>query len=130
MSASIKTEFEISTGHLPGQLAELLERLAEAGVNVIGFCGRGDADRGYLLFVPDDPEKARAALAGHFTIKSERPVIAITAASGRGAGHKIAARLAKAKINIDHAYATTWDVGPSTAVFAVPDPDAALKALK
>ncbi len=129
MAAEIKTQFDVSSSHTPGQLAGLLEALSAAGINVIAFCGWGEGDRAPLLIVPDDEAKARKALAAGFTVASERKVIAVTAASGRGAGAKIAAKLAKAGISIDHAYASTWDKGPSTAVFAVPDPAAALEAL-
>ena len=130
MAAEAKTQFDVTTKHAAGQLADLLEALAGVGVNVIAFCGWGEADRAHLLVVPDDETKARKALAGRFTIAAEKTVIAITAASGRGAGAKIAAKLAKAGISIDRAYASTWDKGPSTAVFEVPDAEAALKALK
>jgi hypothetical protein len=95
---------------------------------VLAFCGWGHDGDAQALIVPDNEEKARKALAG-FSV-AENAVLCVTAASGKGAGAKLAAKLGKAGINLSYAYATTAGTGQSVAVFRVPDPDAAIKALK
>ena len=50
--------------------------------------------------------------------------------AGKGAGAKLAQKLWDAGINIEYTYASTPGSGPSTAIFKVPDADAAIAALK
>ncbi len=126
MAAKIRTEFMVGVPHKAGALAGVLESLAKGGVNVLAFCGWGEGENAKILVVPDNDAKARKVLAG----ATESRVLCVTTASGKGAGAKLSTRLAKAGINIEHAYATTSGSGQGTAVFRTADPDAALKALK
>lgn len=130
MPAKLRVESTISMHHKPGELARVLGALAKGGVNVLAFCGWGHGGDAELLVVPDDEEKMRRALIAAGISASEHPVVCVTTASGKGAALKLAAKLGKAGVNVQHAYATTGGRGQSTAVFRVPDPSAALKALK
>jgi len=129
MGAKIRTEFSVALPHRPGELARVLESLSKAGVNVLGFCGWGHDGSAQVLLVPDDDRKARKALADGSFAATEAPVVCVSGASGKGAGAKLTIRLAKASANIEHAYATTSGSGESTAVFRVPDAQAALALL-
>jgi hypothetical protein len=126
MAAKVRTEFLVAVPHKPGALAGVLESLAKSGVNVLAFCGWGEGENAKILVVPDKDDKARKVLGG----ATETRVLCVTTASGKGAGAKLSARLAKAGINVEHAYATTSGTGQGTAVFQIADADAALKALK
>ncbi len=130
MGAKIRTEFTLTLPHRPGELARVLEAMSKAGANVLGFCGWGENDSARLRLVTDDERKARKALADGNYAAAEAQVVCVSGASGKGAGAKLTVRLAKASANIAHAYATTSGSGESTAVFAVPDPQAALKILQ
>ncbi|MBI2933376.1 MAG: hypothetical protein HYY16_17160 [Planctomycetes bacterium] len=130
MATRLRVEFLVTVPHQPGVLAQLLEGLAKGGVNVLAFCGWGEGEKALIMFVTDNDQKTRKALAAGGFDSTENPVLAVTAASGKGAGAKLAAKLAKAGVNIEHAYATTAGTGQSTAIFRLPDPQAALKALK
>jgi hypothetical protein len=130
MSARIRTEFGITLPHRPGELARVLEAMSKAGANVLGFCGWGGDGSARVLLVADDDRKARKALADGGFQAVESQVVCVTGASGKGAGAKLTLRLAKASANIEHAFATTTGGGESTAVFKVPDPQAALALLQ
>ena len=82
------------------------------------------------MIVPDKEEKARKVskeLGMNVRIHS---VVAVTGEAGKGAGAKLAQKLWDAGINIEYTYASTPGSGPSTAIFKVPDADAAIAALK
>jgi len=130
MGAKIRTEFSVTLPHRPGELARILEAMAKAGVNVLGFCGWGEDGSARVLLVPDDERKARKGLADAKYAATEAQVVCVTGAAGKGSGAKLTVRLAKASANIDHAYATTTGSGESTAVFRVADPKAALAILQ
>ncbi len=56
----------IHIGHTPGALAEKLQALGRAGVNVEFIFGASpDAERGEIVFIVDDVEGAKKALNGH-----------------------------------------------------------------
>ena len=121
MAVKLRTEFTVKIAHQPGELARVLALLAKGGVNVLGFCGYGMPDGANIMFVPADDAKARKALAGAGLAAVEAPVVCVTTTSGKGAGAKLAAKLGKAGINIEYAYATTSGTGQGTAIFRVVD---------
>ena len=130
MPAKLSTEISISVKHQPGELGRILDVLSKGGVNLLALCGYGQGDSAEILMVPQDEGKARKALVAAGVAATEHKVVCVTGPSGKGAGAKLAAKLAKAGVNIQHAYATTSGGGRSTAIFRVEKPEAAIKALK
>lgn len=130
MPARLRTEFAVKVPHQAGQLSRIMEALSKGGVNVLGYCGWGHDAEANIQVVADNDEKARKALAGAGLTAIENPVVCVTTSSGKGAGAKLAAKLAKAGINVDYSYATTSGTGQGTAIFRVGDASAAFKALK
>ena len=57
-------DFKLLLEDRPGTLADLLEPLGKAGVNVEGICGFPCEGRGIIHLLVGDPSAARAALAG------------------------------------------------------------------
>jgi hypothetical protein len=133
MGARKMTELTIEVKSQAGELAHVLGLASQAGANVLAFCGYDhgtDRSGAEILIVPDSPDRAMAALkkAGYKVLAF--PVVAITGASGKGMGARIAEKFAKAGLNILYSYASCSGTGDSTAIFRVLKPDIALKALK
>jgi len=125
------TEISLQVQARPGELTRVLGALSGAGVNVLAFCGYNtNQEEGRIMVVPDNEDKAKKALEGIGLAPEIHSILAITGEAGRGAGAKLTKRLSEAGINIEYAYASTPGDGPSTAIFKVPDPDAAIRALK
>ncbi|MBI2901785.1 MAG: hypothetical protein HYY17_16490 [Planctomycetes bacterium] len=129
MAVLKKTEFEIPCPHRVGELACALETLAQAGANVLAFCGYGHNDKAMIMIVVDDEAKAKSALKGAGIKFQSHPVVAVMGRSGPGEGGRLARALADAKVNIEYTYASTSGAGESTAIFAVKNVRKALKVL-
>ena len=82
------------------------------------------------MIVPDKEQKALKVAEELGLNAKMNSVVAVTGEAGKGAGAKLAQKLWDAGINIEYAYASTPGSGPSTAIFKVPDADAAIAALK
>ena len=131
MPAKIRTEYTFNVPDKPGQMAKVLELLAKAGVNAIGFCGYGvGGDSATIMIVGDNEAKTEKALAAAGYSATRTEVVAVTGPSGKGAGAKIAGKLEKKGINLQYIYATTSGAGTSTVVLKVADAKGALAALK
>lgn len=125
------TEIKVTVRNQVGELARILGISAQAGVNILAFCGFGrSSGEGEIYLVPDKPDKLEAALRKEQISFESNPVVAIKGASGPGMGAKMAGKFAKAGIDILHSYASTTGSGDTTSIFRVENPDAALKALK
>lgn len=125
------TEISLKVQARPGELTRVLGALSAAGVNVLAFCGyNAGSDEACIMVVPDNEDKAKKSLEAIGLNPSANFVLAITGEAGRGAGAKLTKKLSDAGINIEYAYASTPGDGPSTAIFKVPDADAAIRAMK
>ncbi len=133
MSIRKMTELTVPVKSQVGELARVLGLVSQAGANVIAFCGyehRGDTGGAEILIVPDNPDRAQAALERAGYACTANPVIAIRGAAGKGMGARLADRFAQAGINILYSYASSTGTGQSAAIFRVAQTDAALRALK
>ena len=126
------SELALKVDSKPGELTRVLSGLSSKGVNAIAFCGfnSGNGQEAFLMIVPDKEEKAERVAREMGLDATLHPVVAVTGEAGKGAGAKLAQKLWDAGINIEYAYASTPGSGPSTAIFKVPDADAAIAALK
>jgi hypothetical protein len=86
----------------PGKGAQLLETLADNGVNLYAFTGfpRGGAEA-QLDFVPEDPDAfKRAAQQANIALSAPKAVFLIQGDDAKGAVARVAKRLADAHVNI------------------------------
>ncbi len=100
-TVSLVDYFYTETPDTPGEASRILNRLKEAGVNLLAFSGFPKGKRSQLDFIPEDPKvfkdaakKARLKLTGPkkgFLIQGDDRV---------GALAEVVAKLADAKINI------------------------------
>jgi hypothetical protein len=125
------TEFIVKVKDRPGTLATAAQALADGGVNLWGTAGMTGGGKGTLGFVVKDKDaaKARRALKKAGLRATERKAIEVRLADKPGALAKLAARLAKAKVNIASEYVLAPGRGNVTVAFGVKDTRKAEKAL-
>lgn len=113
----------------PGTLAELCSVLGDAKVNIIAINAPKAKEKGDVSIMVVDLAEARAALREAKTKFSEEEVLDIEIDNRPGAFAEFAGKLARAKINIRYAYATTAPFARARVVVAVPDVAKALAVL-
>ncbi len=125
------TEFIVKLKDRPGTLAAAAQALADGGVNLWGTAGMTGGGKGTLGFVVKDKDatKARRALKKAGFRATERKAIEVRLADKPGTLAKVAARLAKAKVNIASEYVLAPGRGNVTVAFGVKDARKAEKAL-
>lgn len=113
------TQLTLSLVSRPGTLAALTRTLADAGVNVTALSAAETSGRGKIRLLVNDPVKARRALRKAKYRATEEPAFALRLRNKPGALARVAARLAKARINVRSIYATTAGRGGATVVLTV-----------
>jgi hypothetical protein len=113
------TQLTLSLVSRPGTLAALTRTLADAGVNVTALSAAETSGRGKIRLLVNDPVKARRALRKAKYRATEEPAFALRLRNKPGALARVAARLAKARINVRSIYATTRGRGGATVVLTV-----------
>lgn len=122
-------QFVVQFPNVPGSLADLSERLAEAGVDLRAI-GGGIGDRGHVIFKTADDDATRAILEqdGYQFIEGEALLVEVDDQPGGMA--RVARRLADAGVNIyGHLFIGRWG-DQAQFSFVVSDVDAARKALE
>jgi hypothetical protein len=123
------THITLTLESRPGVLAKVARTLADAGVNITAFCAGEATGRGKIRLLVDDAARAREALRAAKYRPGEEPALIVTLPDRPGALAEVAERLARARINIRCAYATTTGGGQTSVVLTVADPDKAEAAL-
>lgn len=113
------TQLTVSLKSKPGVLAQLARTLADAGVNIATLSADAPGGRGKIRLTVNDPVKAKRALRRAKYRASEEPVFVVRLRNEPGALARVTEKLAKARINIRSAYATTAGRGGATVVFTV-----------
>ena len=92
----------------PGTLADALEALGRAGVNIEGTCCFLAGSEGILHVLVEDAATAHAALeAAGLTVHAERDVAILDPLPNRpGTGGAVARRIADQGVNVDLLYLT------------------------
>jgi len=123
------TQLVLTLRSQPGVLASVARALADAGVNITALCAGDAAGRGKIRILTNNPAKARRALRRAGYRPTEEPAFVVRLRNKPGALARTALKVAKARINIKSAYATT--VGRSSAVvITVGSPAKARKILR
>ena len=100
-------EFKVTVQDTPGTLARLGTILGDAGVNIEAIQGASREGRGFIQFVPNDPDKAARALDAAGIAHSRRDVLVVRVLDEPGMLGDVALVMSKAGINIDSVYVTT-----------------------
>ena len=123
------TQLTVSLKSRPGVLAQLARTLADAGVNIASLSADAASGRGKIRVVVSDAGKAKRALRRAKYRASEEPAFVVRLRNKPGALARVAEKLAKARINIKSAYATTAGRAGATVVFTVGSAKKARKIL-
>ena len=111
-------QLTLSLRSRPGVLAALARTLADARVNISALSAETRAGRGKIHVVVQNLGQAKRALRHAKYRATEEPAFVVRMRNKPGALARVAARLAKAGVNIKSVYATT--AGRSaTVVFTV-----------
>ena len=113
------TQLTLSLVSRPGTLAGLARALAEARVNITALNAAETSGRGKIRLLVNDAVRARRALRKAGYRVNEEPAFALTLRNKPGSLARLAARLAKARINIRSIYATTAGRGSARIVLTV-----------
>lgn len=119
------TELTLSLESKPGVLAKVCRALADAGVNVTALCAAESAGRGKIRLVVSDAGRAKDALKAAKLRCGEGTALALTLEDRPGELARVAEKLARGKINVKCAYATTGAGGAATVILAVSNADKA-----
>jgi hypothetical protein len=113
------TQLTLSLVSRPGTLATLARTLADAGVNIIALSAAETSGRGKIRLLVNDPVRARRALRKAKYHATEQPAFMLRLRNKPGALARVAARLAKERINVRSIYATTAGRGAAGVVLTV-----------
>ncbi len=103
---AIKKELSVVLPNRPGTLAELTAELAKAKVNLLAIDASGGFEYNIVRMVPDNPAKAKRVIKRYGMEVGETSVVCLVVRDEPGAVAEVAAKLGRAKINIDYLYCT------------------------
>lgn len=113
------TQLTLSLVSRPGTLAALTRSLADAGVNITALSAPEASGRGKIRLLVNDPGRAKRALRKANYRANEEPAFVVRLRNKPGALARVAARLAKERINVRSIYATTAGRGSAMVVLTV-----------
>jgi len=112
-----------------GRLAEVTDKVKDAGVNILALCAWVEGDMGHLLMVTADNDKVCKAITPAVETCEFGQVVCVKAANTPGTLNEIAHKLAEAGVGIDLVYATAGDAGEATIVLRTTDNAKAAKII-
>src|SRR5438876_2693022 len=110
------TQLTVSLKSRPGVLAQLARTLADARVNIASLSADAARGRGKIRLIVNDPVKAKRALRRAKYRFSEEPAFVVRLRNKPGTLARVAGKLAKARVNIKSAYATTAGRGAAVVL--------------
>jgi len=103
----IVTQLSVFLANKPGTLAEVCDELAKSDINIYALTISDSVDHAVVRMVVSDTQGALHIFGEHGLLVVENDVLMIDNSNKPGSLSKIAARLSKAKVNIDYAYLAT-----------------------
>ncbi|HEX8296315.1 MAG TPA: ACT domain-containing protein [Chthoniobacteraceae bacterium] len=114
----------------PGTLAKVCRELASRKINIFALTISDTTDHSVVRMVVSDPEETLAMFEERGVLVVDNHVLSIENSNQAGSLEKIAAKLSKAKINIEYAYlATSPSAKTGLLILRVDDSKKALKIL-
>ncbi len=127
----IAHQLSLFLANKPGTLADVCAELAKHGINIYALTISDSVDHAVVRMVVSDPAKTLLLFEERGVLVVDCKVLMIENANEPGALAKIAARLAKAKINIEYAYlATSPRAKTGLLIVRTQDPKKAHRVLK
>lgn len=104
----------------PGTLALVCDVLASRKINILAFSISDAVDHGVVRMVVSDPVRAIHLLGEGGMMVVESDVLAVDLPNKSGVLTRMAAKLSKAKVNIEYAYGSTGGTrGKAEVIFKV-----------
>jgi hypothetical protein len=103
----IVTQLSVFLANKPGTLAEVCDELAAANINIYGLTISDTVDHAVVRMVVSDTQRALHIFGERGVLAVENDVLMIENSNKPGSLSIIAAKLGKAKINIEYAYLAT-----------------------
>ena len=123
-------QFVVQLPNQAGSLADLAERLADAGVDLRAIGGGGIGEAGHVIFKTADDDATRAVLQAGGYVFHEGESVLVEVDDQPGGMARVARRLADAGVNIyGHLFIGRWG-DQAQFSFVVSDVAAARKALE
>ena len=127
----IAKQLSVFLANTPGTLASVCTELARAEVNIFALTISDTTDHSVVRMVLSDTQKALHIFEERGVLAVQNNVLMITNDNKPGSLGAIAARLAKAKINIEYAYlATSPGARRGLLILRTSDTKKALKVLQ
>ena len=123
------TQLVLNLQSKPGVLAAVSQALASAGVNILAVCAAEAAGRGKIRLLVSDPARGKEALTAAKYRPGEEAAVTVTLDDRPGALAATTEKLARARVNIKCAYATSAGGGKVTVVITPSNVDRAQAAL-
>lgn len=101
----------------PGVLARVCRALAEKKVNILGISVQDAVDHAVVRMVTSDPRKAVHIVGEAGVLAIESDVIALRLSNRPGGLGRVAAKLGRARINIDYLYGSTATSADEALIF-------------
>lgn len=109
MRATFAKQLCIFLENRPGVLSRLCTALARAGINLKAISVLDSLDHAVVRLVVDKPAAARRLFEDHHLLVIESDLLAVGLADRPGELGRVAARLARAKVNISYVYGSSPD---------------------
>jgi hypothetical protein len=127
----VATQFSVFLINKPGVLAQTLNALAGAKVNILAMTLMDSMEHGVLRVVTSQTEQARQVLGRINAQVTETDVLCLTLSNQPGALAAVATLLSESHININYAYCTAGARGgKTTGILKVADVKKAMKILE
>jgi hypothetical protein len=124
----IERQLSVLLENKVGVMAEVCKALAGHGINIRAMCVSDTVDHAVLRLVVDNPQAAVHVLGERGALVVETDVLQIHLDDKPGELAKLAAKLARGKVNIEYAYGTA-DHQRATLFLRVSDVKKALEIL-
>lgn len=130
-SAKIGHQISVFIENRPGALAQVIDILRDAKVNMLAIALNEGLDIGYLRITVDQLDTAKKALEAKEHLVIDREVVLLEVANKPGGFAAASDRWAKEGVNIEYAYsATSPSPDRSVIVVRVADAKKAVKLLE
>lgn len=124
------TQVTLTMQSKPGVLATLCATLANAGINIEGVCAPETSGKGKIRLLVGDAAAAQAVLKQAKVRAGIEEALALALENRPGSLAEVAGKLARARVNVKCAYATTHGPGgQATVILTVSNVAKAMAAL-
>lgn len=119
--AKVYRQVQVEVADAVGRLAEITDKIKEAGINILALCAWVEGDRGHMRLVAEDAEKACAAVTPAVDKCEYGEVVCVKVPNEPGALNAVAHKLAEAGIAVSTVHAAAVDTPETTIILTTSD---------